>query len=75
MREHAASKAKRYLREARLIVTHVHADSITATCRGDGTVHDLGHDTQRGWWCTCDCRTDKCSHLIALRSVTIRRQA
>lgn len=73
-REDARSKGMRYLREGRLTVVQVHSDTIVATCRGDGIVHDLGHDHRRRWWCTCEARTDQCSHLAALRLVTIRRR-
>jgi hypothetical protein len=64
-RETTESKARRYLTEARLIVT--------ATCRGQGEQYDLGHDPARGWWCDCPARRS-CAHLIALQSVTVRRR-
>ena len=66
--------AVRYLSEGR-IVTGVDGDQVTATCRGDGEVYQLGHEARRGWWCSCPVRSDRCAHLIALRSVTIRRTA
>lgn len=68
MRENAATKARRYLTEGRLIVTYVNRDRVRAVCRGDGAVHRLGfeHGT---WTCTCEVRTDACSHLRALRHV------
>jgi hypothetical protein len=75
-RENATGKAARYLAEARLIVTGVDGDLVTAMCRGDGAVYDLGHEPPgRGWWCSCPARTDCCAHLVALRLVTIRRAA
>jgi hypothetical protein len=74
-RESIAAKAARYLTEARLTITAVDGDHVTATCRGDGEVYDLGHTPGQGWHCTCPVWTDRCSHLIALRSVTVRRSA
>jgi len=74
-RETVAAKAARYLAEGRLIITAVDGDHVAACCRGDGEVHRLGHDPGRGWWCSCPVRTDRCAHLIALRSVTVRRTA
>jgi hypothetical protein len=71
-RESVAAKAARYLQEGRLIVTSVNGDRVTAWCRGDGEVYELGHDLARGWYCGCVARTD-CSHLTALRLVTTRR--
>lgn len=70
MRENAQAKARRYLTEGRVIVTHARANAIVrATCRGDGTVYQLGWDAG-SWWCTCPARSDQCSHLHALRLVT-----
>ena len=76
-RESAESKARRYLTEARLTVTGVDGDLVTATCRGQGEQYDLGHDPRRpgGWWCSCPVRTDRCSHLAALWLVTIRKRS
>jgi uncharacterized Zn finger protein len=72
-RETIEAKARRYLAEARLIVTAVEGDLVTATCRGQGEQYALGHHPARGWWCTCAARS-RCAHLIALMSVTIRRR-
>lgn len=72
-RESAAVKALRYLGEARLTVTAVDGDRVRATCRGDGEAYRCGHEPGRGWTCNCPARTDQCSHLVALRLVTIRR--
>lgn len=74
MRETTADKSRRYLLEHRLIVDHVVADDVHATCRGTGAIHELGHDPNRGWWCTCSPRAN-CSHLLALMAVTIRHRA
>jgi uncharacterized Zn finger protein len=72
-RETAAAKAARYLGEGRLVVTAVRGDHVTAACRGDGELYELGHQPGRGWWCTCPARGDRCCHLTALRLITIRR--
>jgi hypothetical protein len=69
MRETATSKARRYLTEGRLIIEHINPGEVTATCRGDGTLHRLGWRPSTGWWCTCEAR-GRCSHLLALGSVT-----
>jgi hypothetical protein len=72
--ETVQAKAVRHLSEARLTVTRVDGDHVTAVCRGDGELHHLGHDLGRGWWCLCPARTDHCAHLVALRLVVVRRQ-
>lgn len=74
-RETIAAKAARYLASARLTVVAVSGDHVGAGCRGGGEVHRCGHDPGRGWHCSCPARTDRCSHLAALRSVTVRRSA
>jgi hypothetical protein len=74
-REDIAAKAARYLTEARLTITSVDGDHVTATCRGMGEVYTRGHDPARGWHCSCPVRSDRCSHLTALQSVTVRRPA
>jgi len=71
-RETVQAKASRYLAEGRLIVTAVDGDHVTAACRGNGEVYQLGHEPGRGWWCSCSARTDACAHLTALRLVTVR---
>ncbi len=70
MRENVHDKGRRYLLEGRLLVDHVDADTIRATCRGAGDVYRLGYD-RGGWWCSCPARTT-CSHLTALQLVTVR---
>ncbi len=71
-RETIQAKASRYLISARLTVLAVRGDHVHAQCRGDGEVYDLGHHPARGWWCDCAARRD-CAHLVALRSVVVRR--
>lgn len=74
-RETVQDKAVRYISQARLTVTAVSGDHVEATCRGDGQVYDLGHDTGRGYHCSCEARTDRCAHLVALRLVVVRSAA
>ena len=71
-RETATNKARRYLGEGRLLVYAVSGDFVSATCRGDGEIHRLGHDPGRGWFCSYAARTDQCAHLTALRLVAVR---
>jgi uncharacterized Zn finger protein len=71
-RENVNAKGARYLAEGRLIVTRVSGDRVSASCRGDGEVYELGHELARGWHCDCPARGD-CCHLVALRLVTARR--
>lgn len=65
-------KARRLLIDGRLIVETVQGRLIVASCRGDsGQVYSLGHDPSRNEWrCTCAAR-GVCSHLKALRLVTV----
>jgi hypothetical protein len=70
-RESAATKARRYLVEGRLLVTTVTDRVVVARCRGDGEIYQLAGDPG-GWSCNCLALTENCSHLIALRLVTIR---
>jgi uncharacterized Zn finger protein len=76
MRENAATKGRRLLVEGRLIVERVEGGLIAATCRGDsGAIYRLGYDPRSGEWrCTCPAR-GRCSHLVALMLVTVRRGA
>jgi uncharacterized Zn finger protein len=76
-RESAQEKAKRYLREGRLLVTRVDADRVEARVKGDGVIHRLGLQPNGDWWCSCPSPSRNCSHLLALRLVTIvpRRSA
>jgi uncharacterized Zn finger protein len=69
--ENAEAKGRRYLLEGRLHVRAVTDRHIAATCRGDGEIYYLSGDEQ-GWSCSCPAATLRCSHLVALRLVTIR---
>jgi uncharacterized Zn finger protein len=74
--ESAAVKGRRLLAEGRLIVTKVDGDVIEAACRGDSAEwYTLRYDPEgHRWSCSCAELKGKCSHLVALQLVTIRRR-
>ena len=72
MRETIDAKARRYLLEARVRVLHrdEEAGLIEAEVRGDCRLYSTGRDAE-GWYCSCAARTRDCSHVRALRLITI----
>lgn len=70
-REDVQTKARRLLVEARLIVTAVNptASTVNAIARGEGHLYRMRYDPLVGWSCSCPNRSDRCSHLLALRSI------
>lgn len=68
MRESAATKARRYLAEGRLIVRRVDGPYALAFCRGDGVMHRIEQHHDVGI-CSCPAR-GRCAHLLALGLVT-----
>ena len=64
MKENAATKARRYLTEGRLLLIEVSDEQIRARCRGNGATYQLGHNGADGWWCSC---------LPSERARTLRR--
>jgi uncharacterized Zn finger protein len=70
MRENAEARGRRYLTEGRLTLRHVAVDGVAAIVRGDGAWHRAGYAEGR-WYCTCPAVTVNCSHLVALRLVTV----
>jgi hypothetical protein len=71
MRENAELKGRRYLVEARLLVTLVDQDRVEARCRGDsGEVYRLGLEPTGRWWCSCPA-LGRCAHLVGLKLVTV----
>ncbi len=78
MTEQVTKKSHRLLIEGRLIVREVgtasHPGRIVAECRGDsGAIYKLGYDANAEQWrCTCEARGE-CSHLIALKLVTVAK--
>jgi uncharacterized Zn finger protein len=70
VRESAAVKGRRYVSEGRLVVEHIDAETIRATCRGAGAVYRLSY--AEGRW-SCDCpAVGACAHLHALWLVAVR---
>jgi hypothetical protein len=67
-RETARSKADRILLEGRLVILEAGRYGVMARIRGEGVIHTARYQFGR-WECTCQVRTDACSHLIALRRV------
>jgi uncharacterized Zn finger protein len=65
-RELIDDKARRYLVEGRLRVTHVTNNRVSATCRGRAS-YALGR-TNDHWWCECPARV-RCAHIVALQHV------
>lgn len=73
MRENARAKGVRYLAEHRLTVLRVDRERVEAECRGGGAVYLLGWRNGE-WSCGCPAKTT-CSHLYALRAVTVQEAA
>jgi hypothetical protein len=69
--ETTAAKACRYLLAGALTVTRVAGDVVDAVIEADTGTYQLGRDPAR-WHCTCPAR-GRCSHVLALRMVTVRR--
>jgi len=61
----------RYLAESRLTIEQVGADGIRARCRGSGADYLVTWTAREGWRCSCPA-LGRCSHVIALQSVTVR---
>lgn len=74
-RENAEAKARRYLGEARLTVTHVGGGEVNAKCRGGGRFYEVGFGRGRGWYCDCPAYTPHCAHILALKLVTVAGEA
>jgi hypothetical protein len=69
-RETIAEKAVRLIAERRLAILLVGRGVVMARVRGDsGVTYHVGREPRRGWWCGCESRGDKCSHIAALRLV------
>jgi len=72
VKETIDAKARRYLVEARVRILHCDEEAgiIEAEVRGDARLYAAGRDPE-GWHCSCAARTRDCSHVRALRLVTI----
>jgi hypothetical protein len=73
-RLNARDKADRGLLEGRLLLLEVSDHVVRARWRGEGHLHRLGWAAGH-WHCTCDARTDACSHLLALKRVIAIRSS
>lgn len=69
-RENIDTKARRYLTEARITITHVDATTVTAQARGSDEVYEI-RGSPSGWDCSCLAQRT-CCHLRAVWLVTIR---
>lgn len=69
-RENAASKARRYLVEGRVVIEIAGRAGVVALVRGDGTHHRVSYD-RGGWYCTCPAR-GRCAHLLAVGLIVSR---
>lgn len=70
-RETANEKAARLLVTGRVEVRHVSDDRIAANVQGDHGDYSTGLHAG-GWYCTCQFPWPRCSHLKALKLVTVR---
>jgi len=72
VRERIDAKGGRYLVEARVRVLHCDEDNgvIEAEVRGDSRLYSTGRDAE-GWYCSCAARVQDCSHVRALRPISV----
>lgn len=68
------AKALRIILERRLTILLCKGPRIIAERRGTESVHHLGY-THGRWFCGCESRGTRCSHLAALQHVTVRPDA
>jgi uncharacterized Zn finger protein len=68
----AAEKAQTLLAQGRVQVKFCTDTLIQAAVRGDSSIYDVRWQRTQGWSCTCACFGLKCSHLAAVRLVTMR---
>ena len=64
MRENAASKARRYLAEGRVVLVRVTDSTALARVRGGGAVHTVSA-SPAFWSCSCPAK-GRCAHELAL---------
>jgi uncharacterized Zn finger protein len=71
--EAVTDKARRLLADGAVFIRLVQPEIVRASVRGDHGIHTI--ELERGrWWCTCEARGD-CSHLVAVRLVTVPEAA
>lgn len=67
----AADKAARLLTEGRVLIVRVRLDLAIAIVQGDSNTYDVRYDPG-GWSCSCAAMRPDCSHIDAVRAVTVR---
>lgn len=58
--------ARDYIEDAAIRVLFRDGPVLVASCSGRTRMYVLGHDLERGWWCSC-LRDGVCPHLLALQ--------
>ena len=72
-KETAETKARRLLAEGRVRVLWSTDLAVTAHVRGDSGVYDVAWTRLPGRWsCTCACYGQSCSHVAAVKAITVR---
>ncbi|HEY1701190.1 MAG TPA: hypothetical protein VGG75_15910 [Trebonia sp.] len=72
--ESVTNKAHRLLTSGRVLIVRVRLDLIIAIVQGDTGSHDVRHDPS-GWSCSCAAKRANCSHITAVKLVTVRQGA
>ena len=73
-RENSATKARRYLIEARVRVIDCDEANgvITAEVRSDGSrIYVAGRETEGSWFCDCAAWSENCAHINALKLISV----
>jgi hypothetical protein len=72
MKEGRDAKAHRLLATDSVQIKFATDHIISAAVRGDSGIYDIRWSRDQGWDCTCPAFGQKCSHIEATRSVTMR---
>jgi hypothetical protein len=72
MRENVSTKARRLLASDSVQIKFATDHIVSAAVRGDSGIYDIRWSRDQGWDCTCAAFGQKCSHIEATRSVTMR---
>lgn len=67
-----AQKADRLLLNGHVQVLWATDEAISARVRGDSSIYDIRWHRHSGWTCSCACLGPRCSHIAAVRRVTMR---
>lgn len=68
--ESVTAKAARLLTSGAVTIVRVDGDLVDARVRGDSGTYMVRRDPA-GWWCSCPVRRPDCSHITAVRLVTV----